>query len=140
MKELSVSNINKSVERLNTLQKPKTRKELESYVHGYVIGISGVFEEEVNIPKDVKQWMEYYFLEAFYFTFGSSEDFPYQNAYLIVMSENLETAIDTFNRNYPPRREEEKTINCSFYYKQEEWDAVKKNGFFTMQAPVEIIL
>lgn len=50
-------------------------------------------------------------MNKFYFTFGSLEQFPYQNTYLIIIADNLAKAIATFRKKYPDRHPN--TVNCS---------------------------
>lgn len=58
-------------------------------------------------------------MKKFYFTFGSSEKFPYQNGHLIVKARCIEDAVDTFKKKYPDRTEG--FMNCSFIYEEWEW-------------------
>lgn len=41
--------------------------------------------------------------EAFYFTFGTSESFPFQKGYVKVLAENMDQAIDSFRHHFPDR-------------------------------------
>lgn len=71
----------------------------------------------------------------YYFTFGSHEGFPYQNTYLVVVAENINSAIEKFREKHKDRTPG--FINCSFYYTEEQWnrDCAK---FYTGK-PAEII-
>ena len=40
-------------------------------------------------------------MNKFYFTFGSDENYPYQNTYLIVVAFTLKKAIEVFQKKYP---------------------------------------
>ena len=55
----------------------------------------------------------------FFFTFGSSNTFPYQNGYVKVIGESRDDAVAKFRKIYPDINEN--TVNCAFIYTQEEW-------------------
>lgn len=74
----------------------------------------------------------------FYFTFGSSEDFPYQNGYLIVKAETIREAAYKFMMQYP-NRDGSDCLNCSDYYDQRRWDEITKAGYYKDEEPKEII-
>lgn len=61
-------------------------------------------------------------MQEFYFTFGSSNGFPYQGGYLIVVAHTKEEAFEKFRRKYPDRHED--TLNCAFYYTRKEWESL----------------
>lgn len=65
-------------------------------------------------------------MKNFYFTFGSWEGFPYQHGYLIAKANNLSSAIAKFREKYPDKHKN--TVNCAFYYTEEEWQTVKEKG------------
>lgn len=52
--------------------------------------------------------------QAFFFTFGTAKQFPYQGGYLIVRARNQTEAIQRFRRSYPDINEN--TVNCAFIY------------------------
>lgn len=56
--------------------------------------------------------------KKFYFTFGTSLQFPYQNGYVTVDAENLKQAIEKFREHFPDRHN---VVDCSSYYTEEEW-------------------
>lgn len=60
-------------------------------------------------------------MEKVYFTFGSSEKFPYQNTYIIIVARDLRDAIKEFRKRFPDRNPDEPCLNCSFYYSESEW-------------------
>lgn len=62
---------------------------------------------------------------AFFFTFGSDEKFPYQYGYVIVRAESLDDAICKFRAKYPNRDPDSNTVNCAFYYTENEWIHVR---------------
>lgn len=65
--------------------------------------------------------------QPFYFTFGSSEEFPYQGGYLVVKAFDMRDAFQKFRDRYPDKTPD--TLNCAFYYSEEEWEkAGMKDG------------
>lgn len=73
--------------------------------------------------------------QAFFFTFGTAEHFPYQGGYLIVRARNQTEAVQIFRRSYPDINEN--TINCAFIYN--EWGWIDKNNCCTDSICHEII-
>ena len=58
----------------------------------------------------------------FYFTFGSSEEFPYtRGQYLIVKAQDIKEAAKKYKKKYPSRYNEN-ILNCADYYSQKAWD------------------
>lgn len=55
----------------------------------------------------------------FYFTFGRSPSFPFQDGYVIVNAASKDEAIDKFREKYNDPNDE--GINCSFIYNEDEW-------------------
>lgn len=74
--------------------------------------------------------------KKFYFTFGSSEKFPWQNTYMVIISSDYWDAVDAFRKKYPDINEN--CLNCSDYYSEEEW---RKNcsAFYKDAKPSEIL-
>lgn len=70
------------------------------------------------VPKGKLKWIKEK-TKPFYFTFGSSLNFPYQNGYVIVWAKNLNEATEIFEAKYPNKRQN--CLNCSFYYTEEQW-------------------
>jgi hypothetical protein len=65
--------------------------------------------------------------QSFYFTFGSSLEFPYQHGYVEVKGTTRSEAVAKFRSKYPDRSEN--TVNCAFIYTEEEWkELLKKYG------------
>ncbi len=64
----------------------------------------------------------------YYFTFGSARTFPFQNTYVKVVANSERDAIATFRSNYPDRSPN--TVNCAFWYNQEEWDRLGEKRYF----------
>lgn len=78
------------------------------------------------IPEWVKDRMTDKPIEVL-FTFGSSEQFPFQWGYVSITAPSVEMAIEEFRRNYPDVRED--TVNCSdWYYKAESVAKIKEHG------------
>ena len=57
----------------------------------------------------------------FYFTFGSDEQFPFQNGYIIVEAKTMRQAINMFRTSFPDRHEN--LLNCSDYYTEKQFNA-----------------
>lgn len=61
------------------------------------------------------------------FTFGSSEQFPFQMGYVSITAPSVKEAIAEFRRNYPDRYED--CLNCAdYYYKEDSVAEVKEHG------------
>lgn len=75
-------------------------------------------------------------MNKYYFTFGSAEYFPFPNRYLIVMADNIYTAVAKFREKYPDRTPN--TINCAFVYLETEWDSVLPS--MRQQEPAEVLM
>lgn len=70
-----------------------------------------------------------------YFSFGSDEKFPYQNTYLIVVSNDLESAFNAFREKYPDIHPD--CLNCAFYYTEDQWKKACPNN--NCGDPAEVI-
>ncbi len=72
----------------------------------------------------------------YYFTFGSSKQFPFQNGYIVVKANDVTQAIALFRVYYPDKNKE--IINCSDFYSEDKWNAdVKK--YYENRQPKAII-
>lgn len=72
----------------------------------------------------------------YFFTFGSSDEFPFNNGYLIVKAENIRQAVLLFRAYFPDRTDG--VINCSDYYTETYWENdVKK--YYKNSKPKAII-
>lgn len=58
-------------------------------------------------------------LQNFYFTFGSSPSFPFQEGYIIIKATTRDEAVDRFRHDYPDKNNS--CVNCSFIYDETEW-------------------
>ena len=75
-------------------------------------------------------------MQDFYVTFGSNEEFPYPNQYLVVRAPTYHKALCAFRNKYPDRTEN--TLNCAFVYTQDEWDRMSMQMKYS--DPAEIIV
>jgi len=55
----------------------------------------------------------------FYFTYGTSSQFPFRRGWTRVEAENLDQAIEAFRAIHPDRNPG--LINCAFYYTEEQF-------------------
>jgi len=76
--------------------------------------------------------------EPYYFTFGSYEKFPYQNSYLVVYGTDIDDAIRKFRGIHPDINPG--TVNCSDWYRQEQWDKTISKHAWKDRKPAEIII
>lgn len=76
--------------------------------------------------------------EKFYFTFGSSKNFPYQNTYLVVVARNKSNAREGFRMKYPDRDPDYLCINCFDFYNEQTWNKYVKE-YYSNQEPADII-
>lgn len=60
-------------------------------------------------------------MSKFYFTYGDSPAFPYQNGWTEVFAENKSFAIMAFER-FHPKRPGSSFINCAIIYTEREWE------------------
>lgn len=70
-----------------------------------------------------------------YFTFGTSNTFPYQEAYLIVLAQDINEATYKFRQKYSDNTPG--IINCAFVYTEEQWDKSLNSNHY--KEPVEYI-
>ena len=59
-------------------------------------------------------------MNRFFYTFGSDIAFPYQYGWLEVRAASWDEAHRKFRAKYPDRHEG--TLNCSFFYDEQQWD------------------
>ena len=71
----------------------------------------------------------------YYFTYGTSESFPYQNGWSVVMADSISQALLLFNCAHPPRyidypSEQAGVANCSGIYSEDAFEqtSMYKNG------------
>lgn len=74
-------------------------------------------------------------MAKFYFTFGSSSAFPYQNGYLVIEADNLKDAAACFKEHYPNKSPD--VLNCSDYYTELQWEKVQE--YYQGEAPKEVL-
>lgn len=58
-------------------------------------------------------------MSRFYYTFGSSKQFPYRNGWVEVVADSLEEAHKKFRSWFPDVNHD--ILNCSDYYTEEQW-------------------
>ena len=75
-------------------------------------------------------------LNNYYFTFGSDKEYPYQNTYLIIKSDDYYNARKVFPKIYPCR-DTSGTLNFAFQYTENEWVDVSRH--YKGQEPAAII-
>lgn len=73
-------------------------------------------------------------LKNYYFTFGTSSQFPYHGGYLIVKAHNYDEVVEKYRAKYPDKNEG--IINCAFIYTEEEWLEYAANS---IDKPHEVI-
>ena len=101
----------------------KNKEQLLLFINGYIQGISEQYsyicmtKEE---KKEIEEWVKNYYLENFYFTFGSYRGFPFKNGYIIVRAETIREAAYKFMQEFPNQHDED-VVNCSDYYTEHEW-------------------
>ena len=59
-------------------------------------------------------------MNRFFYTFGSSLDFPYQCGWVEVRAGSWQEAHCKFRARFPDRHEG--TLNCSFFYDEGQWN------------------
>ena len=127
-----------------------------STMRGYVAEYSAVYNEEVkkygenskealavktaldainNITEELGIEIH---LKNYYFTFGSSKQYPYKrDQYIVVKAQNKQEAARKYRRKYPNPNAME-ILNCADYYCQKEWDERIKQ-YYNESSPAEII-
>ena len=76
-------------------------------------------------------------LSSFYFTFGSWERYPYQNAYLIVYAKDTHEAVAKYRKKHPDIRNN--IVNCAAWYSEQGMKECKQRGTWYETGPAEII-
>ena len=74
-------------------------------------------------------------MEKYYFTFGSSNKFPFQNTYLMVVASSYGDAVRGFREKHPDV--DPGYMNCSDCYSEEQWADAGKD--YPDCSPAEII-
>ena len=62
-------------------------------------------------------------MKNYYFTFGSSPNYPFQNGWVMIQAPSRTAAIQIYNAYYPPKTRG--LVNCAFIYEEEEFKRVK---------------
>lgn len=100
------------------------------------IELDEIYEEDY---KELTDWLEALRsgkLHKFYFTFGSSSQFPYPNRYLVVIAESLKDAKTKFRSKHPDKTPG--IYNFSDVYTEEQWKEAQMEGYY-LEEPAEII-
>ena len=65
-------------------------------------------------------------LQAFYFSLGTAECFPYKRGHVKVVAPTLELAIKAYKQKYPFQGMEPNSavVNCAFIYSEKEWEKI----------------
>lgn len=118
-------------------------EQLKLFVSGYLQGVydqynQDYFRLEEKDYRTIKDWTENYFKKSFYFTFGSCEEFPFQNGYIIVKAETIREAAYKFMQAYPNPCDKD-TLNCSDYYDATAWKRLLREGYYKDQEPFLIM-
>ncbi len=72
--------------------------------------IAEKFQKKGQEPGEVRPW---------YFTFGSDKQYPYPDAYVVVMATSEADAVQRFRQKFPDRTNG--CVNCAFWYSENEW-------------------
>lgn len=65
-------------------------------------------------------------LQSFFYTFGTSDFFPYQKGWVEVKAPNRQEADTLFRKHYPDHTEG--SLNCSDVYDQTSFDAMRESN------------
>ena len=104
------------------------RNALSRAVDVYVCDTCGT-EEAIQAfngtPTPLTEWaialapQNYDMVHTYYYTFGSSTDYPHQTGWVEVKALTWEEAHKKFEAAYPCRRPG--ILNCAFFYEEERW-------------------
>ena len=69
-------------------------------------------------------------MQTYYFTFGISPDFPYQDGWIEIQAPTMGQAMITFSKKYPHPKHN--VLNCAFIYDERQFRATRmyKEGNF----------
>ena len=67
-------------------------------------------------------------MERFYFTYGTSRDFPFRGGWTMIIAPNIKAAALIF-KAYHPNPNDDEILNCADYYKAEYFE--KSESFMT---------
>ena len=100
----------------------------ETYAKAYMNDLSR--EASCNYS-DETFWIEEEVREVdpnkdYFFTFGSSPQFPFSGGYLIVRAQNEHEAREKYKKHYP--NVHNNCLNCAFVYTEEEWATAENHG------------
>lgn len=75
-------------------------------------------------------------LTRVYFTFGSWEQYPFPNRYMVVEAETFNAAIAVFRSKYPDVHEN--TLRCADFYREEVWNE-RIQQYYKDSPPAEVL-
>lgn len=67
--------------------------------------------------------------QPYYFTFGSSEQFPFNDGYIVVMAYDIKDAAKVFKAKYP-NKQDSTVLNCSDYYSADQFRRIQAEGYY----------
>lgn len=76
-------------------------------------------------------------LTRVYFTFGSWEQYPFPNRYMVVEAETYDAAIAIFRNKYPDVHEN--TLRCASFYREDAWKERVEPQYYKDIPPAEIL-
>lgn len=118
-----------------------TQKQVDDYITNYFDGVAdsgSIPQEELRkMMEQVREQFRCAFCRPFYFTFGSSKQFPFQSGYIVLYAEDIKAAARKFQSLYPNPYEPD-VLNCSDYYSLEKWIEITQE-FYKDEAPLKVI-
>lgn len=118
-----------------------TQKQVDDYIAIYFDGMADAGSiPQAELQKTIKLVKEQFrcaFCRPFYFTFGSSKQFPFQNGYIVLYAEDIRAAARKFKSLYPNPYEPDILI-CSDYYSFEKWKEITQECYKD-EAPLKVI-
>ncbi len=107
----------------------KTQRELNLFVEGYLRGMAAqqnyrCYQLKAEDVERIKSDCGSILLKPFYFTFDGSGRQPYKDGYCIVLAENLQSAVEKFQRRFPPVGRRARFRNA---YNEQNWKQIEKN-------------
>jgi len=115
---------------------------LSMYVKGYIQGMEYQITEEFFqlTSEDIKKidsWIERYYSNPYFFTFGSLKSFPYQNGFIVIYAKDIKSAARIFKSKFPNPMDSD-VLLCSDYYTKEQWKKIINDGFYNNKEPFDI--
>lgn len=76
-------------------------------------------------------------MSSYYYTFGSAPGFPYRDGWVEVKADSWDEAHRKFRARFPDRHEN--TLNCAFFYDEEQWARMDPEHRWTVRKLHEVI-